>query len=240
MVWKGQVEFRCDSLTRHLEAPCYMVVPMGSVHGFRFAPETAGHVLSLSSGFSARAANPGDPLLRLLTYGANGVLADAELERVKWLCGELLALQADWRTPEPLFLALAEALLRLLSVDSNSEIPESLQEKRLSEFRRLIELHLREHRSVDWYARQLGTTGKTLTRACRQWLDCTPTSLIHSRLALEAQRLLCFTNASVVEAADDLGFSDSSYFSRFYRRMTGKRPMMDRTDGGKRRPRRHF
>lgn len=224
----GQVQFRCDDLVRDLCAPCYMIVPIGSVHGFRFTPETAGHVLTLSAGFTSRAVGSTDPLLRLLTQGACGTVPKANAARVLWLCEEMLTCQADWRAPDPLFMALAEALVRSLPAPLQDE---SADEERLVAFRRLIEAHLREHRAVAWYAAQLNVTTKTLTRICRRRLDCTPTELIHQRLLLEARRLLGFTNASIVQVANELGFSDSSYFSRFYCRMTGRRPSIDKKLG---------
>ncbi|KAJ8137372.1 hypothetical protein OY671_009415, partial [Metschnikowia pulcherrima] len=45
--------------------------------------------------------------------------------------------------------------------------------------------------------------------------------VVHRRLALEARRSSRYTNASAVQVAAESGFDDPSYFSRFYRRMTG-------------------
>lgn len=222
----GQVQFRCDDLVRDLCAPCYMIVPIGSVHGFRFTPETSGHVMTLSAGFTSRATGSNDPLLHLLTQGACGTVPQANVARVSWLCEELLNCQADWRAPEPLFMALAEALVRSLPAPLQKQ---TADEERIVAFRRLIETHLREHRSLSWYAERLRVTPKTLTRICRRGLDCTPTELIHARQLLEARRLLGFTNATVTQVAEELGFPDTSYFSRFYKRLSGVRPTKDRS-----------
>lgn len=227
LVLNGQVEFRCDGTVRTLRAPCYMLVPIGRVHGFRFTPSTQGFVLTLSAGFLGRASHPDDALLGLLTHGAAGPVPADSRNRITWLCDEMLAVQADWRAPQPLFLSLAETLVRSLPAG----VPDdgaTRDEERLSRFRLLLELNMRDHRSVAWYAGQLNVTTRTLTRICRRSLNCTPAQLIHARLALEAQRLLAFTNANVVQVADQLGFADCSYFSRFYQRMTGRRPKADR------------
>ena len=47
---------------------------------------------------------------------------------------------------------------------------------------------------------------------------------MNRRLALEAQRLLRYTGASARAFSAEPGFADPSYFSRFYLRMTGRRP----------------
>jgi AraC-like DNA-binding protein len=47
---------------------------------------------------------------------------------------------------------------------------------------------------------------------------------IHERLILEARRILFHTNNALKEIAFGLGFSDASYFNRFFKRETGVTP----------------
>lgn len=226
LVSSGQVHFRCDGMQKDLDAPCFMVVTPGSVHGFRFSPDTRGHVLSFSASLAARARGAGDPLLHLLTHGGSGTIPGEVLARVDWLCAEMLAIQDDWRALQPLFLALTEALLR--SLPGEERAGSDASDDRVAQFRALVELHLAQHRPLSWYADRLGMTERTLNRLCRRQLGMTPVQLIHARITQEAQRMLCFTNASIQQVSDELGFSDASYFSRFYHRMTGRRPTLDR------------
>ena len=141
-------------------------------------------------------------------------------------------LQLEWQQQEPLFLALAESLIRTLIVprghDDAGEGASPRDDQRLTRLRQLVELHYRQHRDLDFYADALGLTRRTLSRLTSAQLGCTPMDLVHRRLALEAQRLLRFTNASATQVATELGFDDPSYFSRFYLRMTGKRPGQER------------
>lgn len=228
LVFKGQVDFLMDKTRKTLRAPCHMVIPVGSVHGFRFEPDTEGYVLTLSAGFARRCTGSDDPMLHLLTHGAGCGTPPGARPRIEWLCREMLGLDTQWYSPQPLFLSLAEALVRSLASDKpGGPVPDD--DRRLSRFRELVEIHLCDHLPVSHYAQVLGMTTKTLTRLCRRKLDCSPLELIHTRLALEAQRLLCFTNVDVVQVAEDLGFSDPSYFSRFYLRMMGRRPQQDKS-----------
>jgi len=55
---------------------------------------------------------------------------------------------------------------------------------------------------------------------------------LHDRQVLEAKRLLYNTGMSVKEIAFNLGFKDSSYFIRFFKRMTSVTPLSYRTDIG--------
>jgi methylphosphotriester-DNA--protein-cysteine methyltransferase len=61
----------------------------------------------------------------------------------------------------------------------------------------------------------------TLTRACRLAHGRAPGEIALDRLLLEAMRMLTYTSAPVSRVADELGFSDSAYFARFFRGRTG-------------------
>ncbi|MDE2620361.1 MAG: helix-turn-helix domain-containing protein [Sphingomonadales bacterium] len=224
IIVSGAVAVASDSFTTSLSAPAHVTIPMGTVHGFRFTPGTAGWVLTLGEGFAARAQAPDDPLRRLLLAGGHGPLAPAAAARIAMLAEAMRALPPDGSDPA-LGLALAEALLRSLPA-ADPVVPSG--DRRLALFRHLIETHLAEHRPVRFYAGSLGMTERTLARLCQHQLGCTPLEAIHRRLAAEAQRLLRYTNASVAQVADTLGFVDPSYFSRFYLRQTGRRPAAER------------
>lgn len=224
IIASGAVDLSLDGLHRRLGGPCFVTVPVGAVHGFRFEPHTQGWVLTLGQEFIARAAGKDDPLAPLLTAGAVDTLSPGELERISLLAGELLQVDPAWPDSR-LFDALAEALLRTLPQISPARPDE---DRRLGQFRHLIETHLAEHRPVAFFASSMGMTVRTLNRLCLRQLGCTPLELVHRRLAVEAQRLLRYTNANVAQVAERLGFADPSYFSRFYFRLTGSRPSAER------------
>lgn len=223
VVRKGQAVAQVAARTEFLRAPCFLCVPQGAVHGFRFEPGTEGCVVTLSSDFLARTTED-DPLRRLLTAGGHGALSEDAAARIDWLAAELLRLSQDWPFDQRLAGSLFEALLRSLP-DRRSELP---LDPRLTRFRRLLEQHLADHRPVSFYAGEVGLSQRSLARLCMQHFGCTPRQAINRRLALEAQRMLRHTAASVFQTSDALGFKDPSYFSRFYLRETGRRPQRDK------------
>lgn len=227
LITGGTVSISLDGAGINLAAPAYVAVPASAVHGFRFSPGARGHVLTLGQDFAARAHDAGDPLRWLLTHGGHGALTPEIAGRAEVLAGELLRLASTWLGEPRLFHALSEALLRTLPIAAEAE--PARDDHRVSRFRHLIETHLREQRPVAFYARSLGVTERTLTRLCSRHLHCTPHEAINRRCAIEAQRLLRYTNANVTQVASELGFTDPSYFSRFYLRMTGRRPQAERS-----------
>lgn len=243
----GTVALTIDGRVDELTGPAFVVIPAGSVHGFRFSPHSVGHVITASVDMAMRARIAGDPMLTLMTRGAHGPVDAGSYDRIERYADELLALAGDSRLDEPLAMALFEVLVRSLPQMAIGDAGEGDaanggdrrgddrrgddrrgDDRRIGTFRRLVEAHLRDHRPMGWFAEQMGVTERTLGRLCQQRLGTTPLGYVQARLTIEAGRLLRYTNGTVAQIAEDMGFIDPSYFARFYKRMTGRSPNVDR------------
>ncbi|QYA26913.1 AraC family transcriptional regulator [Gramella sp. MT6] len=76
-----------------------------------------------------------------------------------------------------------------------------------------------------YYASLLNITPKHLNRVVKESLDKTTSELISERVILEAKRLIVQSNDSLSGIAEDLGFSDYAYFSRYFKSKTGTSPL---------------
>ena len=94
----------------------------------------------------------------------------------------------------------------------------------VSRFRRLAEVHFRERRDVGFYADALGLSPRRLAEVARAALGVAPGAYVRQRTYVEARRLVAFSDLTVAEIADALGFEDAAYFSRFFRRYAGEAP----------------
>ena len=100
----------------------------------------------------------------------------------------------------------------------------SRKSRQLEKFRDLIDEHMRERWSVSQYAQQLRITAGQLTRLSRESVGKSSNDIINERVIVEAQRELIYTNSSIKQIADGLGFEDESYFGRFFRKHVGISP----------------
>lgn len=91
-------------------------------------------------------------------------------------------------------------------------------------FNVLVDTHFRTHRKVSDYAEMLHKSPKTLSNLFSIYHQKSPQQIIQDRLALEAKRLMNFSNKQNQEIAYDLGFNDAAHFSRFFKKMTGHSP----------------
>lgn len=97
-------------------------------------------------------------------------------------------------------------------------------------YQELVEQHFRRvHRTAD-YAKKLSITAGHLTALCTTQLGRSAKRLLQERIAIEARRFLLYTDRTAESIAHDLGFSDPSYFGRFFRRATGMSPQKFRSD----------
>ncbi|MEV7065249.1 AraC family transcriptional regulator [Streptomyces collinus] len=87
-----------------------------------------------------------------------------------------------------------------------------------------LELHFRELHHVDDYARLLGCSVRTLTRAARAADGTGARQVIDERRLLEARRLLGRSGWTAGAVAAHLGFPDAADFGRFFRNRTGLTP----------------
>lgn len=97
-------------------------------------------------------------------------------------------------------------------------------------FLHAVEVHLRDHWTVTRYATEVGVTADRLNATVRRATGRSPLSIVHERLITEADTLLDDPSLKIAEVADMLGFHDPAYFSRFYKRETGRPPNRQRLD----------
>ena len=90
---------------------------------------------------------------------------------------------------------------------------------------KLIEKHFKQYKYPKDYALLMHMSEKHLNRICKTCLNKTASQLILERIVLEAKRMLAFAEFSVSQIADELGYSNSSYFIRLFKKKTGKTPV---------------
>lgn len=83
--------------------------------------------------------------------------------------------------------------------------------------------YVREH-GLAGYARRLGCSERSLTRATLESAGVSAKAYLVNRIILEAKRLLAHTAAPVSNIADDLGFAEATNFVKFFRREAGCAP----------------
>lgn len=227
-VQRGQASVEIEGERREIREAAIQVVPPMTVHGFRFSADIQGHVLSFGPALvAALEQRLGAPLAVLTAPGCYPVGRDRASLRAL-----VETLQHEYAGNAPSRAAMLEALVSALMVwigrrQQLGVAPRTRDERDrhlLGRYLRLVEAHYPDHLPIDAYATRLGVTSLQLNQLCRALSAQSALQVIHQRLLLEARRNLIYTRMSVAQVSDRLGFSDPTYFTRFFKRLTGQTP----------------
>jgi AraC family transcriptional activator of pobA len=219
-----------DRLT--LIGPCVVVVPVGKVHGFHYGEGARGTMISVSDGFLRGALAEG---------GAGSLPHRADRIQVMDLRGRKEALtqlrslfsavESEVSQRKPGYRWALAALMQLLFVALDRRDPPRDEFKPMGDqavcferFRELVAGSMTRHVTVTEYCRQLGVGERRLNRICRALVGTSPLGYIHRQLVEEAKRYLVHTAMPVSSVGYELGFRDSAYFSRFFKKQAGLSP----------------
>jgi len=106
-------------------------------------------------------------------------------------------------------------------------LSEALTDQKLDiirQFNLLVEQNYKKQHRVKFYAEQLHRSPKTLANLFALYNNRSPLAVIQDRIALEAKRLLIYTDRSSKEIAYELGFEDAAYFSNFFKKAVSVSP----------------
>lgn len=127
--------------------------------------------------------------------------------------------------PLPGSIAILHALLEVLLLRaSDTAPPPPVGREAFTAYAAAVEQYYAASREVTWYARRLGYSPRTLTRAAREAVGRSAKQYIDDRVVLEAKRMLAHAGITVAECARRAGFDDPANFSKFFRARTGLTP----------------
>lgn len=156
------------------------------------------------------------------------IFDNAARERVRKVfevLNQILHIDKDPTDTEIILAYLNLLLAELNSAYFKNKEPVNILNTNLSkfiEFKLMVETHLTEQPSVNTIADKLALTTNSLYRIVKEYSGVSPKDFFTNRLMIEAQRKLLYSPLSVKELAYELGFNDPDYFSRFFKKCTGK------------------
>jgi AraC family transcriptional activator of pobA len=211
--------------------PAILLVPPLITHGFQFPPTVEGGVISIAVRHMNDIAGAYEIPRQLLEAALQ---LSPEDELFSNMAAQFAQLAHDFGSVhlyrnfvlENGFRAIVLGFARTFQDRLELADPQlaSIRERHVRNFCATLEHHYRSQKPIRFYADSVGLSPVHLTRLTRAILGMTPLEAVAARRLLEAQRLLRFTRYAIHEVANQLGFSDVSYFSRFFKKQTGHSP----------------
>ncbi|OKL38614.1 AraC family transcriptional regulator [Pontibacter flavimaris] len=205
----------------------------GQVHSWQLSQEADGFIIFFTQAFYTK-EYPDRLLFEFPFFNAllyNPVLSVTEAQEAA-LVPTLLKLREEHQQARPMREVMLSRYLDILLIQltrlfqpSDAQTGFKLKERTLLQsLEKLIEGHYKEHQPVAFYAERLHVTPKYLNETCKNALGRTTKELIQHRTLLEAKRLLVHAELTSTQIAAALGYFDSTYFFRFFKKHTGLTP----------------
>lgn len=146
----------------------------------------------------------------------------SRLQSVFYMLTQLLK---DWNAPSELVLAYLNSLLTEINA-AYFAAQRKVSDAKLSkyiDFKIFIENNLTDHPTISQVAEALAVNTNGLYHIVKHYSGLSPKEFIINRLITEARRRLYYIKgSSVKDLAFELGFNDPEYFSRLFKKVTGK------------------
>ena len=107
---------------------------------------------------------------------------------------------------------------------SEIKIEVSRKEELMMKFLKILENNFKRERSVKFYADNLFVTTGHLTKVLKDVAGKTAGELIDDAVIMEARILLANPSLTISQIADELQFSDQSFFGKFFKKKIGMSP----------------
>jgi AraC family transcriptional regulator, transcriptional activator of pobA len=221
---KGEVDLLLDGMDQHLVGSWVISIPMGVVHGFKFEPNSQGFVLSIDQTvLMALLKIHQDAAFHNLVYSPQVIQCLDDHKSLGQFLQYILLLHEEFNHYQVKRQDALEGLARLTLLSLMRHLHQmkmvhqegSVDSQLLGKFWVCLELHYREHWTLERYAEHLHISTSTLSRLCQKYVGESPKTILQERLLVEAKRKLIFTRQTMEEIAFSLGFKDQAYFSRF-------------------------
>ena len=232
MLTKGEVVTSIDGRETKCVAPTLVFVPPMTVHGFKYKENSDGHVLTiLDTAFDSFLSHSPDLQARFKgPFVISRDLTPGQSEEIDRVFEEMAQ---EFHNSKPgglqaLHALTSQILVKLARTKSfflGSTIDKGGSEAAIaSRFIEAVDEHYTEHQGNEFYASLLGISEAKLIRVSNSVIGMPPKKVITNRVILEAKRSLVYTSLTCAQIGHFLGFDDPAYFSRYFKRNTGKSP----------------
>ncbi|MCK9250099.1 MAG: AraC family transcriptional regulator [Solirubrobacteraceae bacterium] len=230
----GDGEHEIDGEPFAVRAGTLTIIGRGQVHVLRRARDVTGAVIRFGPALVAGGViGRRDPGWLLGTQGARTVAVPPS--QCDHLDGIVATLDAEGsRPPDVHTVELRRHLLSIVllwterwyeSSRTGRREPDDTDVQLYRAFAGLLERDFAHHHDTGHYADALAVPASVLSRALGTITGRGTKEHIVDRVMLEAERLLRFTDLTVVEVAARVGFGDPLYFSRAFKRRHGLSPV---------------
>ena len=210
----------------------YFMIP-GQVHNWNFTTSPDGYIINFSSTYFSSFLLETDYLSRFNFFSGKQESQVLELSlatqhQITNIFEEILkeGLAANGANDDLVKTLMIQLFIAVARYQSTLEpaLTSSYNHILVKNFQDLIEENYKRLKLPKEYASLLYITPNHLNAVCNDFLQLSAGNLIRNRILLEAKRLLINFELRIGEIANELNFTDQSYFIKFFKKHEGVTP----------------
>ncbi|GGF47337.1 AraC family transcriptional regulator [Echinicola rosea] len=206
----------------------YFIRP-GQVHQLTLKKGSTGYLIQFNRDFYSTKEGPEHLLLRKISYRNYCHLDGGKFQKPYSL---LANIYEEYSKNREWYLEAIKANLKVLFIEilRHGTFPKEVsnaslyEQDRLEELLELLQRNITSHKQVADYAQLMHLSPFQLNKITKETLGKTCSKIITEQILLEAKRSLLGTNNQITEIAHSLGYDDTSYFIRFFKKHIGFTP----------------
>ncbi|MBA3682147.1 MAG: helix-turn-helix domain-containing protein [Bacteroidetes bacterium] len=229
---KGSGTHEIDFTNYKVEPGAIFMLRPGQTHNWKLSKETDGFVFFHTKDFydsrSVTEKTQDFPFFSSIHNPPLLLLKNKRKEKIEDLFSEIKKEYEENNLLkfQKLYSLVALTYIELTrSYQPQKQIKSEIYLLKLRQLEDLIDKNYKNIKAPHHYAKMMAMTEKHLNRICNTCLNKTTTELISNRVILEAKRLLTHSKVPINQVAEELGYLDNSYFSRFFKKQTGQSPL---------------
>lgn len=227
---KGKGNHEIDFINFKVADNSFFFLRPGQVHQLELKAGCTGYLIEFNNEFYHPNDNSAAQRFRKVLHK---IYCKPEIERFDRLYAILNTMFREYTDREEGFNDIIKSNLDIFFIEFLRQSKNSIEEnkntnsytqERFEEFLALLDLHIANNKQVSHYTGLMNLSSYQLNEITKSSIGKTASELITEHILLEAKRYLLATPNQVKEIADQLGYEDSSYFIRFFKKHTGQSP----------------
>ncbi|UOB18924.1 AraC family transcriptional regulator [Abyssalbus ytuae] len=227
---KGKGEHTIDFISYPITDHSVFFLRPGQVHKLNLKKRSTGYLIQFNRNFYIPKEDSSNFVLRKVSYKNYCPLDSAKFKK---LLSILAFIFEEYTFKQKRYEDVIKANLEILFIEivRQSQNPKSISDNsnqyhqdRLEELLDLLQTHIATNKQVTEYAEFMNLTTFQLNKIIKETIGKTCSQLINEQIILEAKRNLLATTNKVNQIAYNLGYEDTSYFIRFFKKHTGFSP----------------
>ncbi|MBE0538264.1 MAG: helix-turn-helix domain-containing protein [Ignavibacterium sp.] len=227
---KGKGDHTIDFITYMIKNNTIFFMRPGQVHRLRLKAGSEGYLIQFKRDFYL--TNEKDSRLLLRKVSSKNIL-QPDHNTFKKLFAILKEISKESKNRNERYSEVIKASLSIFFIESvrfiqknqmDSDEISAFQQDRLEEFTELLDAHISKNKQPAEYAKMLNLTPYQLNKITKTALGKTSSEFINEQIILESKRYLLSTSNQIKEIAYHMGYEDTSYFIRFFKKHTGLSP----------------